>query len=182
MLLLALSLGAGIVLGCLLRGRLRAFGQLRLRAFRCLAVALGGQLVLPIVPAAVRFPVLLLSYSLAGAWLVLNARGRPVALRWGLLLAAAGWFFNLLPIAANGDMPVSANAMRQVAHRSDNRWHVNLDKHRIVSGEARLRWLGDVIPVRPLESVVSVGDLFLALGITLTVAAIMTQPDAPSAR
>ncbi len=182
MLLLPISLSAGVALGCLLKGRLRAFGQLRLRAFACLALAFGAQLALAIVPDGVRSPVILASYLLTGVWLVLNARDRPVALRYGFLLVATGWFLNLLPIASNGSMPVSGDAVRAVSHRSDDRWKPNLAKHEIVSDGARLSWLGDVIPARPLNSVVSVGDLFLAVGIATTVAAAMTQREASPTR
>ncbi len=181
MLLLPLSLSAGIALGCVAKGRLRALGRLRFRAFTCLAVALGAQLALPVVPDRWRLVLVLGSYSVTGAWLMLNARRRPVGVRWGFLLVAAGWFLNLLPVASNGEMPVSAHATRQVTHHSGNRWQANLDKHELVVDGARFRWLGDVIPVRPLKSVVSVGDLVMAVGIATTVAAAMAQREESAA-
>ena len=177
MLLLPFSIGAGLALGCLRKGRLGALGRLRFRASAVIAVALAAQLALPLLPDGARSGVVLASYGAAGAWLLLNAPGRPAALRCGLLLVAAGWFLNLLPIAANGTMPVSASA-RQESHRWGNRWQANLAKHEIVSDRARLGWLGDVIPARPLHSVMSVGDLVIAVGIATVVAGAMAHAQA----
>lgn len=39
--------------------------------------------------------------------------------------------------------------------------------------DTMLGWLADVVPVPPLRTVVSVGDLLLALGVAVLVAALM---------
>jgi Family of unknown function (DUF5317) len=173
MLILPLAVGAGVVLGYLLAGRLRRFGRLRFRAFACLALALGIQVALPVAPAGWKVRLLLLSYSLTGCWLLLNARQRPLALRCGLLVITAGWFLNLLPIALNGAMPVSTDAVRRVSHHWGAGWRIDVRKHMVADRGTRLAWLGDVVPVVPLRSVVSVGDFLMGAGLVITVASAM---------
>lgn len=173
MFILPLATGAGVVLGYALEGRLRGLGQLRLRGFGWLAVALAIQLALPFAPPRGRVRLLLLSYALAGAWFLLNARQRRTGVRCGLLVIAAGWLLNLVPIALNGAMPVSMDAVEQISARRGGHPVVEIRKHAIADRETRLAWLGDVVPVVPFRSVVSVGDLLMGAGLATTVAAAM---------
>ncbi len=173
MLIYPLAVGAGVMLGYLLRGRLRGLGQLRFRGFAWLAVALGIQVALPFAPPGWRGRLTLLSYASTGAWFVLNTGRRPVALRCGLLAIAAGWSLNLVPIALNGAMPVSTGAIRELSPDRGPGLGVDIRKHVVADRGTRLACLGDVIPVVPLRSVVSVGDLFMGAGLAITVASAM---------
>ncbi|MGH9163935.1 MAG: DUF5317 family protein [Acidimicrobiales bacterium] len=189
MLIFPLSLGGGLALGRLGGGRLAHLGGLRFRATPLLLAALVGQIGLRSVAPAQRFPLLVLTYALAGAWVGVNLRGRSTALRSTALrstalhstalrsavaLLALGWMLNAAPIAANGSMPVSGHALGQTASGSGIDRDIdtgNIDKHITATGGSRLRLLGDVIPLRPLGAVVSFGDLALMTGIVLAVAA-----------
>jgi hypothetical protein len=46
----------------------------------------------------------------------------------------------------------------------------------------RLAWLGDVIPVPPVQKVISVGDIVLLLGTAGLIATTMRAPRTPRAR
>ena len=146
---------------------------MRLHGFPWVAAALAIQAGLPFAPAGWRGHLVLLSYSLIGGWFLLNTRQRPVALRCGLLVVAAGWSLNLLPIALNGAMPVSMAAIGDVSpHRAPD-LRIDIRKHEVAHRGTRLPLLGDVIPVAPLGSVVSVGDLVMGAGLAITVASAM---------
>jgi hypothetical protein len=186
-LIFPLAVGAGVVLGYLREGSLRGLGQLRFRGFAWLAAALGIQVALPLAPTGWRGPLTLLSYSLIGAWFLSNTGQRPVALRCGLLLIVAGWSLNLVPIALNGAMPVSFAAIREVPASGGVGPGVDIRKHEVAGRGTRLPWLGDVLPVAPLRSVVSAGDLVMGAGLAITVAAAMAgrgerAPTAPGRR
>ena len=173
MLIFPLAVVAGVALGYLLEGRLRALGQLRFRAFALLGMAFGIQVALPFAPGGWSSRLVLVSYSLIGWWFVVNIRQQPFALRCGLLVVAAGWFLNLLPITVNGAMPVSIGAFREVSLDRGAQSPLSIRKHVLADRDTRLAWLGDVIPVVPLRSVVSVGDLLMGAGLAITVASAM---------
>lgn len=173
MLLFPLAVGAGVLLGYLLQGRLRGLGQLRFQGFALVAAAAGVQVALPFAPPGWRAQLILVSYSLTGAWFLVNARQRPVGVRCGVLALAAGWALNLLPIALNGAMPVSSQAIGEISGDRGGLPHVDIRKHMVAGQSTRLARLGDVIPVVPLRSVVSVGDLLMAGGFAITVASAM---------
>ena len=92
-----------------------------------------------------------------------NARG-PLRLTGGL--AALGIVLNLTVMLANGGwMPradaIAPRAMQRAADESI------VNNTTPMSGETHLAWLGDVIPQPawwPMANLVSLGDLFLALG------------------
>ena len=44
-----------------------------------------------------------------------------------------------------------------------------------MNADTALRWLGDVLPIRPFEEVLSLGDVLLALGLAYLINARMTQ-------
>ena len=173
MLIVPLAVGAGVTLGYLFEGRLRALGHLRFRAFALLAVALAMQVTLPLVPRGWQSRLVLLSYSLIGCWFLSNIPRRAFAVRCGLLAVAAGWFLNLLPITVNGAMPVSSGAFREISLDREAESGLGMRKHVLAGRDTRLAWLGDVIPVVPLRSVVSIGDLVMGAGLASTVASAM---------
>ncbi len=105
--------------------------------------------------------LLLASMALVATFLVLNIK------LGGTGLAAAGLALNVIVIAANGAMPVhAASAERVGAPISVTEGGV---KHEVMNDSTRMSWLGDAIPVPPLKTVLSLGDVLLALGIALFV-------------
>lgn len=105
--------------------------------------------------------VLLASMGLIALFLLLNLK-RP-----GMGLAAVGLLLNILVIGANGAMPVHApSAERAGVPISFEEGGV---KHEVMDASTHLPWLGDAIALPLLKSVLSLGDVFLALGVALFV-------------
>jgi Na+/H+-dicarboxylate symporter len=84
-------------------------------------------------------------------------------------------------------MPVSESALERAGlARSTSVVHGHLAKHVQMNHDTTLRFLGDVIPLSWFRSVVSPGDVLMAIGISLLVAAAMrsitaaNDPVAPS--
>lgn len=102
--------------------------------------------------------VLIVSNFAVATFIALNAR-MP-----GLLLAGLGLLLNVVVITANQAMPVSATASRTAGLDPPPQSSTEL-KHERLDSETSLPWLADVIPVPGLKEILSVGDLFLALGI-----------------
>ncbi|MFW5933655.1 MAG: DUF5317 domain-containing protein [Actinomycetota bacterium] len=100
--------------------------------------------------------LLLLSQLLIVGFLIAN-RSLP-----GTWLVAAGLALNAIVIAANGAMPVDPAAIRAIGMEGAE---VAPGKHTLMTSSTRLPWLADVIPVPPLRSIISVGDLVLAVGL-----------------
>ena len=82
----------------------------------------------------------------------------------GVGIAALGLLLNSLVIGLNGAMPVSPEA-GAVAGLTRQDIEAGGPEHAPAGSQTRLSWLGDVIPIPRSELVVSVGDLFLALGL-----------------
>jgi hypothetical protein len=99
--------------------------------------------------------ILILSQALVVAWLVLN-RHLP-----GVALVALGLVLNAVVIAANGAMPVDPGAMRALGL---GELEVPPGKHTLLTEATHLPWLADVVPLPPLRSIISVGDIVLAVG------------------
>lgn len=161
MLIAVVILLAGVLTGWAGRGRLRRLAEVRVRLWPLAFAALALQEApIPRGAGLARYlPVaaLLLSYALLLWVCVANLRLR------GFRLVALGFALNLLPIAANAGMPVSAAALRAAGHAEDIavlREREPGEKHHLATSEDVLRPLGDVIPVpEPVGAVVSVGDL-----------------------
>lgn len=176
MLIFPLAIGGGLVAGYAGGGRLRGLGLLQLRAHLLVVAAVAAQLALPLIDESLRNPVVALSYGMVGAWLVLNLARRGSVLRLAIGLLAVGWMLNVAPIAANGAMPVSVDALGQIGGPSaDDIAAGNIDKHIAAGPGTPLGFLGDVIAVTPLGAVVSIGDVIMFIGIVLIVAAAMAS-------
>lgn len=112
--------------------------------------------------------LLLLSQLLVVAWLVRN-RHLP-----GVLLVAAGLLLNAVVMAANGAMPVDPGAMRALGL---GELEVPPGKHTLLTPDTHLPWLADILPLPPLRSIISVGDVVLAIGLLpMTHALLTAQP------
>jgi hypothetical protein len=134
--------------------------------------------------------LLLVSYGIAAAWLLLNVARRrqddqlgqyglwgQYGLRAGIAVAGLGWALNAVVVVADNGMPVSTAAGKRAgiihAVLGPAIWRGQLYKHTHATSAAWLRPLGDVIPLRPLHAVVSPGDLILWIGVVITIAAAM---------
>ncbi|MER3480326.1 MAG: hypothetical protein C4327_07540 [Meiothermus sp.] len=107
--------------------------------------------------------------GLVGYGLWLNSRLK------GLWFATLGLFCNTLVIFANGGhMPVSAEALRTVGMESaiDDIARKYDAVHSLMDTSTRLWLLGDLIPLKLgglYGNVISIGDVYLMIGVCLTV-------------
>jgi Family of unknown function (DUF5317) len=171
-LLIVIIVAVAVAVGFLARGSLRPLERLELRWW---GVALAG-LALQVVPlphgsgrAAVT-SVLAASYALLLVFVWANRRLPATS------LMLIGLTLNLVVVAANGGMPVSANAVRAAggAAAAVPAAGAGPNKHHLMSDADVLRPLADVIPgPPPLGVVLSVGDLLLYAGVGAFVVLIM---------
>lgn len=99
--------------------------------------------------------------------------------RAGMVLVGLGFTCNVLVILANGGMPVSPDAIRAMG--GDPTGVVLAGKHHLMTAATALPWLADVIPVPPVDLIISVGDILLVAGMVPFAHDLMT-PDGPDAR
>jgi hypothetical protein len=100
--------------------------------------------------------LLVTSQLLVLGWILANAHLR------GTVLIGLGLLLNAVVIAANGAMPVSPEALAAIGAEPT----VNpTGKHTLLTDATRLPWLADVLPLPPLRSIISVGDIVLAAGL-----------------
>lgn len=90
----------------------------------------------------------------------------------GMPLASAGMFLNVIAIGSNGAMPVSSRSAEIAGHEGPL---VDAGfKHEVLGPDTIVPWLGDVIPIPVLQTVISVGDVLLGFGIAWLVYRRMT--------
>ena len=105
--------------------------------------------------------LLLASMGLIALFLLLNLK-IP-----GMALAAAGLVLNVVVIGANGAMPVHPpSAEAAGVPISSQEGGV---KHEVMGDATVLPWLGDAIALPLFKTVISLGDVLLALGVALFV-------------
>jgi hypothetical protein len=159
--LTAVALLTGGLLGLVAGGRLASLGDVHLRWWGALAAGVGLQLLAgpvglggrPGTTAVVGSYLCLLAFALAN-------RALPA-----MPVVVVGIVLNATVILVNGGMPVRADAVAAVGVDPDELDAADLGAKRHLEGpDDRLTFLGDVIPIRPLGEVVSVGDLVLAAG------------------
>lgn len=100
---------------------------------------------------------------------------------YGFLLILAGVFLNFLVMALNGGrMPVSeAAAMILDPYYIDVLKNGVYAKHTLLTESTRLAFLGDVIPLTnpyPKIRVISMGDVFMSIGVFLFIQHLMLNP------
>ena len=167
MLWLAIVIFIALVIAVLRGGRLVNLGDIELRSWWLLFLALGLQVATRWLPEAdwsedVGLGMVLFSFLLLMLMVILN-RSKP-----GMWIAGLGVLMNLTVIAVNGGMPVLAGAAEVASgftvgspDLSGTFKHVPLDE------SSRLTFFADVIPLRlaGIGEVISLGDVFLALGL-----------------
>lgn len=167
MLWLAIVLFFALAISMLRGGHLVNLGDIELRAWWLLIIALGLQFTtdwLPDEPWSDNTGLVMIlgSFGLLMILVMLN-RAKP-----GMWLAGLGVLMNFTVIALNGGMPVLAGAAEVasgfiVAHPDLTASY----KHVLLDDTSQLTFLADVIPLRlaGIGEVISLGDIFLALGL-----------------
>lgn len=173
MLWLAIVLFVAMTVAVLRGGRLSNLADIRLRMWWLLPLGFAMQGIAAFVPTQVGFFLVLGSYVPLLVLMVLNRS------RAGLWLAGVGVLLNFTVIALNGGMPVLEGAVEVAsgfagtsADLAANAKHTVLDVHTL------LPFLGDVIPIRMAHqgSVISIGDVFLAVGLGRFLEAELRRP------
>jgi hypothetical protein len=168
--LILIVVGIAVVVGFVAGGSLRPFQDVRFRwwAAAIAGLALQGVPLTTNIDRRVGFALLLVSYALL---LVFVWRNRHLPALW---LAFAGLAMNVLVIAVNGGMPVSAAALDVAGASPEGLSEGETAKHHLMGPDDMLTPLGDVIGIPPpIGAVLSVGDLFLYAGVAALVVAVM---------
>jgi hypothetical protein len=90
---------------------------------------------------------------------LIGNRGIP-----GVVLIGVGLALNVIVIAANGAMPVSASAARNAGVEPPGPGVGDVE-HELLDDDTIVPWLGDVLSFPGMPGVFSVGDVVLALGV-----------------
>jgi hypothetical protein len=159
--LAAVALLAALALGWLSGGSLERLGALALRSRRLVFGAFAAQ-GLGTVIGGPFYPLGLIVSAGLVVWFLVHNRGVR-----GTGLIALGLFCNALVVALNGAMPVSVDAAGRAGTTTQHILIGDDPRHEIADRHTRLRFLGDVVPVRmpSRPEVVSPGDILLAAGI-----------------
>ncbi len=158
------------VLVALLRGgKLSNIADVHVSGWWMLALALVMQVGATFAPDnGNRLPVILVLASfvplLAVVWLNKDQQG--------LWIASIGILMNFTVIGINGGMPVLPRAVELAGGTFDA---AELDaKHVVLDNSTRLAFLADIIPFP--GSVISLGDVFLAIGLGVFIEDYLTRP------
>ncbi len=116
------------------------------------------------------------SLSIIGMFLLIVGLFANAALR-GALIAAFGLSLNLLVLVVNGSVPVRFDALVDagIVDEGTIRSQITSVGHllELESSDSRLANLGDVIPIRFLSSVISIGDLVTFAGVIVIVSGLV---------
>ncbi len=160
--LTAVALLAGGLLGLVAGGRVATLGMVELRWWGALLAGVGLQVLAGPVGLGGRLG----TTAVAGSYLCLLAFALANRAMVGMPVVVAGLVLNATVILVNGGMPVRAEAVAAVGLDPDELDAADLGAKRHLEGpDDELTFLGDVLPLRPLGEVVSVGDLILAVGV-----------------
>lgn len=168
MLWLALVLFLAMTIAVLRGGRLTNLADIHLRLWWLLPLAFLLQIATAWLPRSaswsegVGLAMILTSFGLLLVLVVLNRD------RNGMWLAGVGVLMNFSVIALNGGMPVLEGAWEVAAGFTGQAMSVDGSyKHVVLDETTRLSFLADVIPIRFANqgNVVSLGDVFLAVGL-----------------
>jgi hypothetical protein len=148
------------------RGRISALAEIQLRGTPLVALALGAQIVVvSIIPGeldGIHAPVHLATYVLLAAFVSMN-RHIP-----GMVLVGIGAAANAVAIFANaGVMPASPRALAVAGLPAEKSGE--FANSAVVDGPV-LGWLGDIFAVPaswPASNVFSIGDVLIAIGLTV---------------
>ena len=174
MALFALAGLGGAAIGLVRGGRPSRLLALRLRASPLAWACLAAQAALGVAgdrpPDPVRDAAVVVSYAGIGLWLALNARAHAGGVGGAFAVLGLGWLLNVVPMALNDGMPVSAAAQEAVGAADEVVDEGHLWKHVVATRDTEAAWLGDVVPVAPLGAVISTGDVLLLAGVAGVIA------------
>lgn len=167
MLWLAIVIFASLAIAILRGGRLVNLGDIEMKAWWLLFLAFGLQIGTRYLPEGrwaetAGLAMVLVSFGLLLV-LVLANRSQP-----GMWIAGIGVLMNFAVIAINGGMPVLAGAAEVASGFSVTEPDLSGSfKHVLLDDSSRLTFFADVIPLRVagIGEVISLGDIFLALGL-----------------
>jgi hypothetical protein len=143
---------AGLALGAAIGRDWRRLAALDITWLPVLVIAIVARALAPFVPPA-SLALYLAAIALTAAVATINWR-LP-----GAALIAAGSVLNLIVVAANGGMPIDAQALESAGGRMpQDALHVAL------TGSTALAALADVIVIAPLRAAYSIGDVAITLG------------------
>ncbi|WP_155368106.1 DUF5317 family protein [Catellatospora vulcania] len=166
----------GVIVGYLCGGRLAGLRNLRLSALWLLWLAALVQAAQYHVTPLRHPAVLVVVFGLVLGWLAVNLPTWPLAIRIAGVAITVGALANGLTIALNARMPYEPTAAAAVGLRSD----LTTPKNEPADEATRLAFLGDTIPVAPLNKVVSAGDVLIGTGtVALTALAMRRRRDQP---
>ena len=176
LLLLASMIGLGLIAGWATHGSLTGLKEIHFR----LVWVLFASVIIALLPlfsdtiSSHRRPIMIVTFAGVLIFIVVNMltfRGELLA---AILVVAAGWTLNFVVIASNGGMPLSLSAYSASGQTETFKTGSGGFYRVVIAGPStRLRFLGDVIPVKIFREVVSIGDIFLILGIAFIIAAAM---------
>jgi peptidoglycan/LPS O-acetylase OafA/YrhL len=167
MLWLAIVLFLALAIAILRGGRLINLGDIELKVWWLLLVALGLQfgtrwLADETWSETVGVIMVLVSFALLMILVMLN-RSKP-----GMWIVGLGVLMNFTVIALNGGMPVLAGAAEVASGFTVAEPDISGSfKYVLLDESSRLTFFADVIPLRlaGIGEVISLGDIFLALGL-----------------
>jgi Family of unknown function (DUF5317) len=171
--LVLLALAGGVIFGYARGGRLARLLRLPLRRNRLLLTAI-TLYVLGVLAGLVWQPLLGLLFGLA--WLTIGFYAWINRAVQGMALLAAGLAANGVVMLLNAAMPVSVAAVERAG--ADASALLAPAERTELGPDTLLPWLGKTVPVAfpPRPEVVSPGDVAVAAGLALLVAAGMTGP------
>jgi hypothetical protein len=177
MLWLSLVLFVALVVAVVRGGRLSNLGDIRLRLWLLLPVAFAMQAVTALLSgrgwtSTLGFWLILVSFLLLLIVIVANKD------RKGMWLAGLGVAMNFIVIALNGGMPVLEAAAVVASGFESGLGLIGGMKHVALEEGTHLAFLADVIPLRLAGQgqVLSLGDVFLAVGIGRFLEAELRRP------
>lgn len=176
--ILAFTLTAALAIGLAMRGKIRGLADLRFAWLPVVPVSLILGLLPVFANTSSAVSRLLAALANAGvlAFLVVNLRRFDGAVRGGLLVLLSGWVLNAAAIVTNGGMPLSLWAYRHAGLAGPiDEGEGGFFKIVIADSDSVLRPLGDAIPVRLINQVISIGDILLVAGIGVIVVAAMRR-------
>lgn len=173
MLWLAIVLFVAMSVAMLRGGRLTNLADIRLRMWWLLPLGFAMQGIATRVDPDFGFYLVLTSYAPLLGLMILNRD------RAGIWLAGVGVLLNFTVIALNGGMPVLEGAIEVAAgYVPGGPDLTNAAKHTEFGPDTLLPFLADVIPIRMANqgSVISIGDVFLAVGLGRFLEAELRRP------
>lgn len=162
---IAVAIAVGVLVGIVRGGRFANLGEAAFRVWPLLVLGV-------VVQGAAAFtgdgavPVILVSYLLLLAFCASNLAHA------GMGVVSVGITLNLVVIAVNGGMPVRQDAI-VAAGIAEHEEVADLDfgaKRHLETGDDRLMFLGDIVPVPLAREVLSFGDLAMSVGVAAVLA------------